>query len=255
MSLVKTSTDFLMDSWTPNNINCISFLNEEGMFAEDVIVSTPFFCNTGVHCIVQWVAYWFHFFPNMEFKVHNVFDYGRTIVCQWEAKGVQERSFLGLPPNKKIAQSFGDTVLIFNEKNQIARYMVKVDLKLLLSNLGPNIPAIPTNPTDHSFEVENNLKLLFSSLVERYRNFSFRELECTAFFISGFSSKQIGSFLGISPRTVETHLERGRYHLGCSNRSQMIERFLADTTYFMFQDLVRILLFNAPSKSKALKVG
>ena len=51
-----------------------------------------------------------------------------------------------------------------------------------------------------------------------------RQKECLSLLIRGKPIKQIASTLGISVRTVETHIEVIKFRLGCYNKSQLIEK-------------------------------
>lgn len=55
-------------------------------------------------------------------------------------------------------------------------------------------------------------------------NLSQQESLCLFYFFHGYAVKLIARELSISPSTVETYLNRIKYKLGCSNRSQIIEK-------------------------------
>ncbi len=67
-----------------------------------------------------------------------------------------------------------------------------------------------------------------SAVDEHYRRvaisqkLSAREIQCVLLCATGKSAKQIGSTLCISPRTVETHLNKAKIKLGCINLSELI---------------------------------
>jgi len=56
---------------------------------------------------------------------------------------------------------------------------------------------------------------------------SIRESECLFFLLRGQSSKEIGSQLGISYRTVETHLNSIKRKFHCKKRSQVIDKAIS----------------------------
>lgn len=238
MSLVKASSDFISQVWNKKPSKICSSIYE--IFSDNVIISTPLLYNTGAESLRQSIAFWFQAFPDVKFKVYKVFDYGLSVVCYWKAKGTHLESFKGIAACNKKLECCGETVLIFNEESRVVHYTVKLDMARLLATLKdtePSSPSILPKPN-----IRDNLTTLFKALAKFYPSLSFRELECVSFFISGFSSKQIGSRLDISARTVEVHLEKARFHLSCNNRTQMIERFLIDSTYFLFQNTLRLLL-------------
>lgn len=54
-----------------------------------------------------------------------------------------------------------------------------------------------------------------------------RELEVIYCLSRGRTAKEIGSELSLSPRTIETYLNNAKNKLGCFNKSQVIDLFLA----------------------------
>lgn len=54
-----------------------------------------------------------------------------------------------------------------------------------------------------------------------------RQLECLAWVAAGKTAPEIGTILGLSPRTVETHLARLCEALGVRKRIQAVERAIS----------------------------
>ncbi|MBS0350625.1 MAG: helix-turn-helix transcriptional regulator [Proteobacteria bacterium] len=50
-----------------------------------------------------------------------------------------------------------------------------------------------------------------------------RELECFFYLIRGKTAKSIAKMLGISYRTVETHIDHLKNKLNCSSKTELIE--------------------------------
>ncbi len=50
-----------------------------------------------------------------------------------------------------------------------------------------------------------------------------RETECLGYLSHGKNRKEIASLIGLSPRTVDTHLEKARNKLGCFTNSELID--------------------------------
>lgn len=53
-------------------------------------------------------------------------------------------------------------------------------------------------------------------------NLSDRELECLFFILRGKSAKQIGEYIRLSKRTVESYIENVKNKFGCHNKSELI---------------------------------
>jgi DNA-binding CsgD family transcriptional regulator len=53
-----------------------------------------------------------------------------------------------------------------------------------------------------------------------------RQKECLHYLVRGMTIKEIGSILGLSPRTVEHYIEALKIKLDCNSRSQLIAKVL-----------------------------
>jgi DNA-binding CsgD family transcriptional regulator len=74
-----------------------------------------------------------------------------------------------------------------------------------------------------------------------------RQQECLSLLVRGQQTKEIACILGISPRTVESHFELIKRKLGCYNKSQLIEKAIANgllyhipETLFSFPGLFKL---------------
>ena len=54
-----------------------------------------------------------------------------------------------------------------------------------------------------------------------------RQYQCIYYLLRGYSAKQIANQLGISSRTVETHIHRLKVKYQCTSKSQLIETVLS----------------------------
>lgn len=83
-----------------------------------------------------------------------------------------------------------------------------------------NLPAI--------FKILNDLQLFADpnskSLCQWDKLLTLREKDCAYFLAKGFSAKEIGNQLNISPRTVEKHAEKIKSKLNCFSRQQLIKK-------------------------------
>jgi len=52
-----------------------------------------------------------------------------------------------------------------------------------------------------------------------------RQLEIARYIITGLTSRQIADQLGLSARTVETHVENIKSRLGCTNKTELLVQF------------------------------
>ena len=208
------------------------------IFSNNVIIDTPLGYEKGINSLKFITDFWFKAFPDGCSMIEKIEVCGHGVVVQWKACGTHLGTLQGIPPTRKKIVCEGEAFFTFNHKKEIIYYAEKHDMNDLLSQLDVQKPFINKSPQEL---LCGNLTLLIMALKQTYAKLTDREIECCSLFISGFSAKQIGIMLSISHRTVETHLEKGRLSLGCTNRIQMIEKFLVEQTYFLFQDLARLL--------------
>ncbi|MBX9586347.1 MAG: helix-turn-helix transcriptional regulator [Gammaproteobacteria bacterium] len=55
---------------------------------------------------------------------------------------------------------------------------------------------------------------------------SSRESECLFFYIRGYTAKEVALKMGIKYKTIQNYLERIKIKMGCSSRSQIVEKAL-----------------------------
>lgn len=67
--------------------------------------------------------------------------------------------------------------------------------------------------------------IIAKSTITKNFHLSERERECIQYLCSGFSIKQIARKLNVSPRTIETYIERSKNKLGCVNKADLIIKF------------------------------
>lgn len=53
-----------------------------------------------------------------------------------------------------------------------------------------------------------------------------KEKECLRYLCQGLTIKMIARQLGVSPKTVETHMERAKVKMGCHNKIQLVLAFI-----------------------------
>lgn len=54
--------------------------------------------------------------------------------------------------------------------------------------------------------------------------FSVRKTQCLFYLSLGYTTKEIGKLLHISPRTVETYLDQIRFMFGCRNKIELVTK-------------------------------
>lgn len=68
------------------------------------------------------------------------------------------------------------------------------------------------------------------------------EIQCLAFSLCGFSSKQTASHLLLSHRTIETYLQNAYLKIGCKNKLECLETMYSNALIHHFQQLCHQLI-------------
>ena len=55
-----------------------------------------------------------------------------------------------------------------------------------------------------------------------YIHLSYRQAQCMAYSIKGFSNREIGKFLHLSPNTIHSYTKTLRVKLRCSSKTELI---------------------------------
>ena len=89
--------------------------------------------------------------------------------------------------------------------------------------------TIKTHPYCSAIE-EKNKDFLVKLNLKKYHFmnnicFSARETECMHYLACGKTVKEIGNLLGLSPRTVESHIVKVKNKIGCNSKSEIIKLF------------------------------
>lgn len=108
-----------------------------------------------------------------------------------------------------------------------------IDLSRFLVNLDAKTHGKVKKQFVYTIECENS---------NPYR-LSQRQLECLFFLLRGKSSKEIGKILNLSPRTIESYIDEIKLKMGCSIKSQVIEKAFVEGLFNMIPESF-IIKFN-----------
>jgi DNA-binding CsgD family transcriptional regulator len=133
----------------------------------------------------------------------------------------------------------GKTVMFIEETKtgDGARYLAFAQKKPLFDALG-NIVGVDGKTKILGDETVMSLANLINSdskmfgadkidkycVEQEYQGLSKRESECLFYLVRGKTIKEIGAILGLSPRTVETHINHIKEKLNCHSTSQLIDK-------------------------------
>lgn len=147
--------------------------------------------------------------------------------------------------NTQIAQEFNSSV------NTIQNYFDQMksnlncsnETEILIKALKTKLPRNVQCPLIHGKQVINTLPFqMYSDATNEFAPWeisngknvvlSKQEISCVHYLCQGWTLKQIGKQLKISPKTVETYLERAKIKTHCSNKAQLVSIFMHHTRHF-----------------------
>ena len=131
----------------------------------------------------------------------------------------------------EVCKSFDENTT----KSSCTKYSAEQDggdvLSLLSKLLEQNVKFV-FNFTGEDLDAKNmavKLNISYHTPERRFNDcLTVRERECASLLTKGVRTKGIAKILGISPRTVETHIENMKVKLDCYSQSQLIEKLLVD---------------------------
>lgn len=201
----------------------------------------------------KWIEY---FYSNDYFLCSNYKKFSIMNVMLWKHWPQHDRSFTRLITDAKVNFDYGNGISINKKQSDYVdsfgfrgfshdedinfRYLsnlfsIEKFLNLFLLKAGKLISGAYKNrvvipePDDinlytgnvgavyDQFHIDNNL-LVYNSNIP----FSQRESECIYLMLLGKTTKETARKLGISPRTVETHINNIKAKLNCISRSQIL---------------------------------
>jgi DNA-binding CsgD family transcriptional regulator len=102
---------------------------------------------------------------------------------------------------------FGCSIVL--GKNSLAESLLKIAELGLLSSSG--------------FTLTNRL---VADIKSNSENLSERENLCVHYICKGYTQKEIAKMLSVSPKTIETYVERAKQKLHCSNKAELIAAYV-----------------------------
>lgn len=234
LSLIK---DFLVQFWNERSFEDKIELDE--IFSRSLIINSPIGKTIGSNQFMKINGKWLTAFPDLKLSNIAVEQYGNCVVTSWNSQATHLSPFKEFEASKKCVNYSGETTFFFKE-NKVVRYSCKIDMLDIYNQLGFKL-------AEERYERQTVLRKDRNLLIEELKNktkvrLTNREVEMLAFYLTGFSSKQIASICFISYRTVETHISNGIHEFGCHTKKQCLEKIVSLSLLPVLQDLAVILL-------------
>lgn len=205
------------------------------MYSPDLIVDNIYGRIIGRQNYKHMYDLAFEAFPDWHVETKKIEILGNTAIVSYEYGGTYQKRFdtspqsclkdsphikriADAPLGQKISNLQSECVYIFDEKSVI-RMHIHSDYEAFYKQLGSDSFLTPQKA---NIELIDRLQSLFS--------LSKREIQCVSLTLLGFSAKCIASLFFISPRTVETHLQKAYEKLKCNGKKQCFKMMLKSQT-------------------------
>lgn len=126
-----------------------------------------------------------------------------------------------VPTTNGVQLMYGTDTIIYNEQHQPMATIISTKEITTTSFLNMGV-LLHKKLRD---KILNREYFLFQ-LANKYKNefLGRRQSQCLYHLLNGLRTKEIAQQMSVSPRTIETHLERIKFKLGCTTKSQLFEK-------------------------------
>lgn len=257
--LIQTAKDFIGECWHGKfNESCIFDTLSKNCLHQKTIGK-----GIGIESFLSDCNDWTAAFPDFSTEIKDIQEYRNVVICNIARAGThlyryqstnKDRKtiltasdfFSGIenaPPTGNRYQQPAKVILAF-EKGKISQVTIDEDPTAISRQLGLGTEKNPSN-RDYLSDISLLTKTLNRSLITPL---SSREIECLALGFCGFSAKHIGEILGISYRTIETHMIHIYRKLDCFGKQQVLEFMYEKQLLTLWLDLGKSLLIYYKSK-------
>ena len=208
----------------------------------------------GTDSLSQVIADWIHAFPDFRTDVLDIKTYDNIAVAKTQCTGEHAFQYpTRIAPSTILSRSnftsyFSDTPPTGN------RYDVGCEMTFAFhENTITNVifetvedqlcdQLCLERPTTWHSSTEDRFQLISATLIRTLNvALSAREVECLSLAIAGLSAKYASTILGISHRTIESHLCRVYEKLGCYSKQHAFELMHANKTLTQWWELATLL--------------
>lgn len=132
-----------------------------------------------------------------------------------------------------FSENRSDSFRLMNHVDDLQRFMLLFkDQTRLLREESLKKPLLRSREVYLCDSVSVNVQLPEFTFSRYYLNdaktyLSFRESECVSLIVQCRSASEVGEVLGISARTVESHIQSVKEKLGCSKQSQLYDALMS----------------------------
>lgn len=131
-TLKETSRRAADEIWNKGNLAHIDRTSAPSVIGHDPTVGD----TKGTKAVKDLVATYRAAFPDLRYRVDDIFAEGSTVVSRWTAEGTHRGDLMGMPPTNRRAKVTGITIERYDENGRITETWSEWDRAGLLQQLG-----------------------------------------------------------------------------------------------------------------------
>lgn len=175
--------------------------------------------------------------------MHNNHMWHELSIYKRYSTHIEMWNFTTCKDNEQIVNFYINNITLFERfivyfKNQASNVLDYTDNDKLLTRSNKIVldnNNLHTRTKNHDFIANTTLDYINTSAGKTH--ISSREVECLYLLSKGHTVKEIAQILDISPRTVDTYIERLKQKLQCNFKSELIQKFKSDLSKYYEAEL------------------
>lgn len=192
----------------------------EEFFAKNVLVHGPA-SNQKIRGLAETKkidASYVKAYPGKQFLIEEIFGYDDRVIVRWVCHGKHKEKYKGvLPKNPQFAIAGLSIYRI--DKGKIVEIWQYWDRLGLLEQIGEVF--VQTAPVEPGYYLGLLKSLGMEQYLEQAPFLSQRERQCLRCLLEGKTAKETAVIYKLSPRTIESHFEKIKQKLKCTNKRDL----------------------------------
>lgn len=192
----------------------------EEFFSKNVILHGPA-SNQKIHGLAELRkidASYAHAYPEKKFSIEEILGYGDRVMVRWVCRGKHKGKFKGIHPKNPHFTIAGFSIYRIT-KGKIVEIWQHWDRLGLLEQIGE--VTLHTDPVEPGYYLGLLKSLGMEQYLEQVPILSHRERQCLRCLLDGKTAKETAAIYKLSPRTVESHFEKIKTKLKCTNKRDL----------------------------------
>lgn len=157
-------------------------------------------------------------YPGKRFTIEEIFGYGDRVIVRWICRGKHKGKYKGINPKNPLFAIAGLSIYRIL-KGKIVEVWQYWDRLGLLEQIGEI--SLQTDPVEPGYYLGLLKSLGMEQYIEKAPILSHRERQCLRCLLDGKTAKETAAIYKLSPRTVESHFEKIKQKLKCTNKRDL----------------------------------